>query len=298
MSLVINQLKKRYGNIQVLKGVNFEVKQGEIFAILGRNGAGKTTLINALMQLTVYEGEIVYDFNKKDLYKNISLQLQTSQFEEGAKVLETCKLYKALLRSDVNLDNLLDELELLNFKNNYIKTLSGGQKQKLSIVLTLIGQPKIIIFDELTTGLDTIARRGIWDLLKKINKINHTTIILTSHFLDEVEYLADRVMILDNGIAIKIDTVNNIIDNLFESKKKIQFKISDIDRGNNKFSFQFWLLRDNLFETEYTNVEENAVLSEIIKNNGFDINMKSFSFEDAFLKIMGYKLTNEGEVER
>lgn len=298
MSLVINQLKKRYGNIQVLNGVNFEVKQGEIFAILGRNGAGKTTLINALMQLTVYEGEIVYDFNKKDLYKNISLQLQTSQFEEGAKVLETCKLYKALLRSDVNLDNLLDELELLNFKNNYIKTLSGGQKQKLSIVLTLIGQPKIIIFDELTTGLDTIARRGIWELLKKINKINHTTIILTSHFLDEVEYLADRVMILDNGIAIKIDTVNNIIDNLFESKKKIQFKISDIDRGNNKFSFQFWLLRDNLFETECTNVEENAVLSEIIKNNGFDINMKSFSFEDAFLKIMGYKLTNEGEVER
>lgn len=298
MSLVINQLKKRYGNIQVLNGVNFEVKQGEIFAILGRNGAGKTTLINALMQLTEYEGEIVYDFNKKNLYKNINLQLQTSQFEEGAKVLETCKLYKALLRSDVNLDNLLDELELSNFKNNYIKTLSGGQKQKLSIVLTLIGQPKIMIFDELTTGLDTIARRGIWDLLKKINKINHTTIILTSHFLDEVEYLADRVMILDNGIAIKIDTVNNIIDNLFESKKKIQFKISDIDRGNNKFSFQFWLLRDNLFETECTNVEENAVLSEIIKNNGFDINVKSFLFEDAFLKIMGYKLTNEGEVER
>lgn len=298
MSLVINQLKKRYGNIQVLNGVNFEVKQGEIFAILGRNGAGKTTLINALMQLTEYEGEIVYDFNKKNLYKNINLQLQTSQFEEGAKVLETCKLYKALLRSDVNLDNLLDELELSNFKNNYIKTLSGGQKQKLSIVLTLIGQPKIIIFDELTTGLDTIARRGIWDLLKKINKINHTTIILTSHFLDEVEYLADRVMILDNGIAIKIDTVNNIIDNLFESKKKIQFKISDIDRGNNTFSFQFWLLRDNLFETECTNVEENAVLSEIIKNNGFDINVKSFLFEDAFLKIMGYKLTNEGEVER
>lgn len=298
MSLVINQLKKRYGNIQVLNGVNFEVKQGEIFAILGRNGAGKTTLINALMQLTEYEGEIVYDFNKKNLYKNINLQLQTSQFEEGAKVLETCKLYKALLRSDVNLDNLLDELELSNFKNNYIKTLSGGQKQKLSIVLTLIGQPKIMIFDELTTGLDTIARRGIWDLLKKINKINHTTIILTSHFLDEVEYLADRVMILDNGIAIKIDTVNNIIDNLFESKKKIQFKISDIDRGNNTFSFQFWLLRDNLFETECTNVEENAVLSEIIKNNGFDINVKSFLFEDAFLKIMGYKLTNEGEVER
>ncbi|WP_419958942.1 ABC transporter ATP-binding protein [Psychrobacillus sp. BM2] len=298
MSLVIKQLKKRYGNLQVLNGVNFEVKQGEIFAILGRNGAGKTTLINALMQLTDYEGEIVYDFNKKNLYKNINLQLQTSQFEEGAKVLETCKLYKALLRSDVNLDNLLDELELSNFKNNYIKTLSGGQKQKLSIVLTLIGQPKIIIFDELTTGLDTIARRGIWDLLKKINKINHTTIILTSHFLDEVEYLADRVMILDNGIAIKIDTVNNIIDNLFESKKKIQFKISDIDRGNNTFSFQFWLLRDNLFETECTKVEENAVLSEIIKNNGFDINMKSFLFEDAFLKIMGYKLTNEGEVER
>lgn len=298
MSLVINQLKKRYGNIQVLNGVNFEVKQGEIFAILGRNGAGKTTLINALMQLTEYEGEIVYDFNKKNLYKNINLQLQTSQFEEGAKVLETCKLYKALLRSDVNLDNLLDELELSNFKNNYIKTLSGGQKQKLSIVLTLIGQPKIMIFDELTTGLDTIARRGIWDLLKKINKINHTTIILTSHFLDEVEYLADRVMILDNGIAIKIDTVNNIIDNLFESKKKIQFKISDINRGNNTFSFQFWLLRDNLFETECTNVEENAVLSEIIKNNGFDINVKSFLFEDAFLKIMGYKLTNEGEVER
>lgn len=298
MSLVINQLKKRYGNIQVLNGVNFEVKQGEIFAILGRNGAGKTTLINALMQLTEYEGEIVYDFNKKNLYKNINLQLQTSQFEEGAKVLETCKLYKALLRSDVNLDNLLDELELSNFKNNYIKTLSGGQKQKLSIVLTLIGQPKIMIFDELTTGLDTIARRGIWDLLKKINKINHTTIILTSHFLDEVEYLADRVMILDNGIAIKIDTVNNIIDNLFGSKKKIQFKISDIDRGNNTFSFQFWLLRDNLFETECTNVEENAVLSEIIKNNGFDINVKSFLFEDAFLKIMGYKLTNEGEVER
>ncbi|WP_062051512.1 ATP-binding cassette domain-containing protein [Bacillus sp. JCM 19034] len=141
----IQNVSKKYGDVSVLKNIQFNVDKGKILAILGHNGAGKTTLIKCMMKLTKYSGKIDYDFAEKELYKNVSLQMQSSVFEEGARVYEICNLYKQLQNSDVDIDDLLNEFDLLPFKKANINSLSGGERQKLSVLLTLINKPKVII---------------------------------------------------------------------------------------------------------------------------------------------------------
>ncbi|MGQ8872594.1 ABC transporter ATP-binding protein [Paenibacillus sp. TSA_86.1] len=290
----VQSLSKAYGNRQVLDDINMHVKEGEIFAILGHNGAGKTTLIKCLMDLTKYSGEISYAFDTSKLYDNISLQMQTSAFEEGVKVNDICKFYKDILKSDIDIKKLLKQFDLEEHSTAYVNKLSGGQKQKLSILLTLINNPKVIIFDELTTGLDVMARRKIWDLLKDINSKNGVTIILTSHFLDEVEALANQVFILEKGKHALSGTVDEIIHRSFGERKKISFAYTNEDP---QFSFDYRLAENGKFVVEYDSKLESDIYNEISQKGGYDININRFSFEDAFLKILGYKMTDEGEMK-
>lgn len=292
----IENLSKSYGKREILKCINLQVNQGEIFAILGHNGAGKTTLIRCMMEMTKYSGDIEFAFSKKDLYKNVSLQMQSSIYEDGAKVYELCILYKQLQDSDVDIDELLEEFDLLSFKKSKINNLSGGEKQKLSILLTLINKPKIIIFDEITTGLDIIARRKVWSLIKKINHSNGITIILTSHFLDEVEELADRVLILENGREHNNGNIQEIVKQTFGDRKKISFSGKDVeenillDRLPNIIKF------NDRYIVEYESTNEDYILETIKDNGGSNININEFSFEDAFLKNLGYVINEKGEI--
>lgn len=298
--ITIHDVSKKYGEKSVLKDIQFNVDKGKILAILGHNGAGKTTLIKCIMKLTKYTGNIQYDFPEKELYANVSLQMQSSVFEEGARVYEICNLYKELQKSDVDIDDLLNEFDLLPFKKSNINDLSGGERQKLSVLLTLINKPKVIIFDEITTGLDTVARRKVWNLIKKVNQNYGTTIILTSHFLDEVEYLADQVVILEKGEVSLTGNVKEIVERTFGNKKNLSFAVPIMVPNLQETTIEQELgnvtKQGDRYVMEYHVEDEVEILEKIKKYNGTNIYINDYSFEDAFLKNLGYVINEKGEI--
>ncbi|WP_037284591.1 ABC transporter ATP-binding protein [Saccharibacillus sacchari] len=296
MSMVrLDHLSKIYGEKAALHNVSFSVERGSIVAVLGHNGAGKTTLINSIMNLTDYEGEIEYGFDRKLLYRKIGYQMQSSSYEKEAKVHEVCKLYRKILKSSVDLDRLLADFGLTESRNLYIKNLSGGQRQSLSVLLTLIGEPELIIFDELSTGMDAMARRRTWDYIKRLNEEKGITIILTSHFLDEVEYLADRVVILDQGQVSRIGTVSDIVREQFDRAKKIEFRTDDREAFGRSFGSKL-SGRGEMLCVQYQEEDEEDVYRKVKGLGGYDISIKNYTFEDAFLNMLGYTLVKNGEM--
>ncbi|CAM4185909.1 ABC transporter ATP-binding protein [Saccharibacillus endophyticus] len=296
MSMIkLDRLTKTYGSKKALRNVSFNVERGSIVAVLGHNGAGKTTLINSIMNIVKYEGHIEYGFDRKLLYRKVGYQMQSSSYESEAKVYEVCKLYRKILKSSADLDQLLQDFGLAEFKGAYVKSLSGGQRQKLSILLTLIGEPELIIFDELSTGLDSMARRQIWDYVKRLNEEKGVTIILTSHFLDEVEYLADEVVILDKGEISRIGKVSAIIREEFESTKKIEFRTDDKEAFGSCFGSKL-SNHGGVLCVSYQEDSEEEIYRKVKGLGGYDIAIKNYTFEDAFLKMLGYTLVKNGEI--
>jgi ABC-2 type transport system ATP-binding protein len=227
----VKDLVKKYGDFTAVKGINFEVMQGEIFGLLGPNGAGKSTtleIIETLREKT--SGEITVDrFNldkqPNEIKKIIGVQLQTSGYYPGLKLTELLDLFAGLYNEPINKMQLLDSVNLRDKANNKFKELSGGQKQRFSIATTLINKPKIIFLDEPTTGLDPQARRNLWDLIQGIRK-RGTTVIITTHYMDEAEILCDRVAIIDSGKIIALASPDKLIDDLvatgFERPKEVK----------------------------------------------------------------------------
>lgn len=296
MSMVrLDHLSKTYGEKAALHNVNFSVERGSIVAVLGHNGAGKTTLINSIMNLTDYEGKIEYGFERKLIYRKIGYQMQSSSYEKEAKVYEVCKLYRKILKSSVDLDRLLADFGLTESRNLHIKNLSGGQRQSLSVLLTLIGEPELIIFDELSTGMDAMARRRTWDYIKQLNEEKGVTILLTSHFLDEVEYLANRVVILNQGKVSRIGTVSDIVREEFDRAKKIEFRTDDREAFGRSFGSEL-SGRGEMLCVQYQEEDEEDVYRKVKGLGGYDISIKNYTFEDAFLNMLGYTLVKNGEM--
>jgi len=225
----VSNLKKSYNTFQAVKGINFEVHEGEIFGLLGPNGAGKSTTLEIMETLREKtSGEISiggFDLDKQpnEIKKIIGVQLQTSGFYPGLKLVELIKLFNGLYNKEVDPIELLKKVNLEDKSKSIYKSLSGGQKQRFSIATTLINDPKIIFLDEPTTGLDPQARRNLWDLIKNIRDAG-TTVIITTHYMDEAEYLCDRVAIMDEGQIIALDKPDLLIDQLlatgFEKQKE------------------------------------------------------------------------------
>jgi ABC-2 type transport system ATP-binding protein len=234
MSKVIISVKdliKNYGQFEAVKGISFDVIEGEIFGLLGPNGAGKSTtleIIETLREKTA--GEVwVNGFNlDKDpdsIKQVIGVQLQTSGFYPGLNLVELIELFAGLYNRVVNPRDLLKMVNLEDKAKNKFKELSGGQKQRFSIATTLINDPRIIFLDEPTTGLDPQARRNLWDLIKSI-RAKGTTVIITTHYMDEAEVLCDRIAIIDSGKIIALATPDKLIDDLvatgFERPKEVK----------------------------------------------------------------------------
>jgi ABC-2 type transport system ATP-binding protein len=225
----VSQLKKSYGSFEAVKGISFEVQEGEIFGLLGPNGAGKSTTLEIMETLRLKSsGEVNiagFDLDKHpdEIKKIIGVQLQTSGFYPGLKLVELVDLFGGLYNRKVDPMELLANVNLEEKAKSLYKSLSGGQKQRFSIATTLINDPKIIFLDEPTTGLDPQARRNLWDLIKNIRALG-TTVIITTHYMDEAEYLCDRVAIMDAGRIISLDHPDRLIDQLiasgFEKKKE------------------------------------------------------------------------------
>jgi ABC-2 type transport system ATP-binding protein len=227
----VKNLVKNYGNFNAVKGISFDVFEGEIFGLLGPNGAGKSTtleIIETLREKT--SGEVIVDGLNLDkqpneIKKRIGVQLQTSGYYPGLNLLQLVQLFCGLYNRDVDPMELLETVNLKDKAKAKFKQLSGGQKQRFSVATTLINEPRIIFLDEPTTGLDPQARRSLWELVKNIRE-KGTTVIITTHYMDEAEYLCDRVAIIDSGNIVALDTPDKLIDNLvatgFERPKEMK----------------------------------------------------------------------------
>ena len=229
--ITVKDLVKNYGDFSAVKGISFEVYEGEIFGLLGPNGAGKSTtleIIETLRQKT--SGQITVcgidlDKNPGDIKKLIGVQLQSSGYYPGLSLVQLIQLFAGLYNEDINPLELLQLVNLTDKAKAKFKDLSGGQKQRFSIATTLINKPKIVFLDEPTTGLDPQVRRNLWDLIKNI-KAQGTTVILTTHYMDEAEQLCDRIAIIDAGKIISLDSPDKMIDDLvasgFERPKQVK----------------------------------------------------------------------------
>lgn len=229
--IVVKDLVKKYGDFTAVNGINFEVYKGEIFGLLGPNGAGKTTtleIIETLREKTsgeVYVNGQSVDGNDDEIKKVIGIQLQQSGFYPNLTLVQILELFAGLYGVKIDPMEYLALVNLLDKAKAIYKDMSGGQKQRFSICTTLINTPKVIFLDEPTTGLDPQARRNLWELIQEINK-RGTTVIITTHYMDEAEVLCDRVAIVNKGQVSAIDTPDNLIDGLvkkgFKRKKQVK----------------------------------------------------------------------------
>ena len=215
----VKNLVKNYGNFQAVKGISFDVQEGEIFGLLGPNGAGKSTTLEIIETLrTKTSGEVIVDgldLDKQpgEIKKIIGVQLQASGYYPGLNLLQLIDLFNGLYNKKVDPMELLELVNLKDKAKSQLKQLSGGQKQRFSVATTLINEPKIIFLDEPTTGLDPQARRSLWELVKMIRE-KGTTVIITTHYMDEAEQLCDRVAIIDAGKIVSLNTPDKMIDEL------------------------------------------------------------------------------------
>src|SRR5688500_11674844 len=234
----VNGLVKKYGDFEAVKGLTFDVQEGEIFGLLGPNGAGKSTTLEIIETLrSKTSGKVVVDGIDLDAHPNeikkiIGVQLQTSGFYPGLNLVQLIRLFAGLYNRDADPLELLKRVNLQDKARAKIKELSGGQKQRFSVATTLINDPRIIFLDEPTTGLDPQARRNLWDLIRRIRAAG-TTVIITTHYMDEAEYLCDRVAIIDSGKIIALNSPDKLIDELvatgFERPKEVkQANLEDV----------------------------------------------------------------------
>ncbi len=227
----VKDLHKKYGTFHAVKGISFDVMEGEIFGLLGPNGAGKSTTLEIIETLRdKTSGEVMVnglnlDVSPNEIKKIIGVQLQTSGYYPNLNLTELITLFAGLYNQQVDPLALLDMVNLRDKQKSKFKEMSGGQKQRFSIATTLINKPSIIFLDEPTTGLDPQARRNLWDLIQNI-RAQGTTVIITTHYMDEAEVLCDRVAIIDNGNIIALNSPDQLIDELvatgFERPKEVK----------------------------------------------------------------------------
>lgn len=228
--IVVKDLKKIYPlprkdrkngatTFEAVKGTSFSVRQGEIFGILGPNGAGKTTTLEIIEGLTKQSEGMVsvlgldHATDSARIKEQIGVQLQSSDYLPAMSLAELLHLFAGLYGKTADVEKLLGFVNLENKQNSQVRDLSGGQKQRFSLASALVNEPKILFLDEPTTGLDPRARRDVWELVRKINE-QGITIVLTTHYMEEAEYLCSRVAIMDAGKILAINNPKKLIEDL------------------------------------------------------------------------------------
>jgi ABC-2 type transport system ATP-binding protein len=226
----VENLVKRYGDHTVVNGVSFAVEPGEIFGILGPNGAGKTTTVECVEGLRRPDGGAVQvcgidpQRDPGELRQLLGAQLQQSELPDKLTVGEAMELYSSFYRDPADWRELLETLHLSDRLGTQFRRLSGGQKQRLSIALALVGNPRVAVLDEVTTGLDPQARRDAWDLIERIRD-RGVTILLVTHFMEEAERLCDRLAVVDAGRLVALDTPAGLVAAV-DDRQRIRFRPS------------------------------------------------------------------------
>jgi len=293
----VENLVKKFGDLVAVNNVNFEVEEGMIFGLLGPNGAGKTTTIECMIGLKKPDsGNVaVLDMNVlkvgKALYDHIGVQLQETSYQDKVKVSELCELFEAMYENPLDYRPLLDKFGIGDKCHAYINHLSGGQKQKVAIILALISNPKVIFLDELTTGLDPKARREMWHHVKQL-KAEGRTVFMTTHYMEEAAFLCDKIGIIDSGKLIVIDDVEGVIDQAGLTNE-VTFETSEI--LIEKMSAEIEGAEISALEEETISVKsgkDNLITDVVLFLNKHqishrNININRPTLEDAYLKLTG-----------
>ena len=215
-AITVQGLEKRYGDVTAVDGISFQVHRGEVFGLLGPNGAGKTTTVECIEGLRIPDsGEIevlgmrAHPTNYA-LKARLGIQLQGTAFLPRLTVEETLRLFASFYPRSLPMGELLDLVALREKRRSQVKTLSGGQRQRLALAMALVNDPEVLILDEPTSGLDPQARRSLWELITSL-KGRGKTVLLTTHYMEEAEYLCDRVLILDHGEIIALGGPEELI---------------------------------------------------------------------------------------
>ena len=231
MSVIeVRELTKAYGDMTVVDHVSFSVEEGEIFAILGPNGAGKTTTVESVAGLRSPDSGTIQVLgldpirDRPELRKHLGVQLQESRFQDKIKVGEVIETFTSFYTDALEAGPLLERLGLGGKEDTYYSKLSGGQQQRLSIAAALVGRPRMVILDELTTGLDPKARRDTWELIEELRD-DGVTVILVTHFMEEAERLANRVALIDGGRLVALDTPRGLVEDA-GLEQRIRFSTS------------------------------------------------------------------------
>ena len=292
----VSDLRKRYGDTNVVDGVSLEVEDGEIFGILGPNGAGKTTAVECIAGLRKPNGgqvrvlDLDPQQDTRELRMKLGMQLQHSELPEKMRVHEAMTMFASFYPDPADGDELLDQLGIADKRKSPFAKLSGGQKQRLSIALALIGRPKVAILDELTTGLDPAARRNTWQLVEDV-RATGVTIVLVTHFMEEAERLCDRLALIDRGRIVALDTPAGLIAEVTESQRmrfrpskefddRILTDLDDVTDVSRQGPQVIVTGKGNLLQS----VSARLASQDIVAG---DLRVEQASLEDAFVSLTG-----------
>lgn len=297
----VKNLTKKYNKFTAVNNISFEVEEGSIFGLLGPNGAGKTTTIECMIGIKKANNGVIkiLDMNVltvgKKLYDYIGVQLQETSYQDKVKVIELCKAFSSMYDNPINYEELLSRFGLADKHHNYVNDLSGGQKQKVAITLALIGNPKVVFLDELTTGLDPKSRREMWELVLDL-KAQGITVFMTTHYMEEASYLCDKIGIIDDGEILVIDNVEGVIDKA-NLQNEVRFSSEDnIETFEMELSKTVTDCKILRTENEVTiSSKHDDLISEVIlslRSNNINYNsvkLKTPTLEDAYLELTGKK---------
>src|SRR5881296_4303547 len=301
----VNNLSKKYGDTVAVNGISFGLSKGEVFAFLGPNGAGKTTTVEILECLrapTGGEAKVLdYDVSKRsdqsEIRKRIGVLPQDFNAIDRLTVRENIDYFGAMYDHQLDADKLIELVDLKEKRDEQFKTLSGGLKQRVGLAVALVNDPALVFLDEPTTGLDPRARRDVWYVIERLKK-QGKTVFLTTHYMDEAEYLADTVSIIDHGKIIASGTPNELIDS-HGGKKTLVIR----NAGENGLK----LLPLGVEKAElrnagdiYVPLNNGADLSHILVSLGQtglankEIEVRRPTLDDVFLNLTGRRVSEEG----
>ncbi len=287
----VKNLKKSYGKIRAVDGISFEVHEGEIFGLLGPNGAGKTTTLEILEGLKAADGGDVKALPKEQ----VGVVLQNSAFFAELTLLELMKLFGSFYKTRADLPKLIERFDLQKILNRKFSELSGGQKQRFALATALVHNPKLLILDEPTVGLDPAVRQRFWETILKLRE-DGLTILLTTHYMEEAEIVADRVSIIDRGRIMATDRPIKLINSLgvvsriqFMSSKSINLGELEelpaiIAARRERYTYEL--------ETDSPEQSLRALLEWEKKFAGkiFNLQVRQATLDDVFLKLTGHSL--------
>ena len=292
----VGSLEKSYGDLKAVDGISFSVEKGEVFSLLGPNGAGKTTTIEVLEGLRERSGGEVRVLgldpwkNGDEVHRNIGVIPQGFKFLDYPTPKEAIEYYATLFGKKVDAEELLRKVILEEAEGRYFMHLSGGQKQKLGMALSLVNDPQLVFLDEPTTGLDPQARRAVWEVIRKLRSEGRT-VLLTTHYLEEAEELADKVAIMDHGKIVAMGTVPEIISQHGQGENMNVRGGKDLVgylKENTKLHVDF---DGNSLVTIHLRDKNDALVAlGAIQESGAnwgDLAVKRESLEDIFLSLVG-----------